>query len=96
MSYWRTLVKAPPAFSRKIMPPTPQRSSCSSIDTVQGQTEVEDQQSGSQEKEIEGQRRWNARDRTVIVKMEQYVNEGDCVKLEIGELELLLSRRFRS
>ena len=33
---------------------------------------------------------WNARDRTVIAKKEKYLNESDCMKLELEELELLL------
>ena len=33
---------------------------------------------------------WNAHERTVIARMEQYLNASDCVKLEIEELELLL------
>ena len=82
MNYDGTPVKAPPASRRKIMP-TPQQSSYSSIETVQWQTEVEDQESGSFEKEFEGQHRRNARDRTVIGRMEQYLNESDCMKLEL-------------
>ena len=85
-----TPVKAPPASRRKIMPPTPQQSSYSSIETKQWQTEVEDQEIGRNEKEFEGQHRWNVRDRTVIARMEQYLNESDCMKLENEELELLL------
>ena len=61
------------------MPPTPQQSSHSSLEAMQWQTEMEVQGSS-----------WNARERTVIAKMEQYLNESDCMKLEIEELELLL------
>ena len=89
MNYEGTPVKAPPASRRKIMP-TPQQSSYSSIETVQWQTEVEDQESGSYEKEFEGQHRRNVRDRTVIARMEQHLNESDCMKLEIAGLELPL------
>ena len=32
---------------------------------------------------------WNVRERTVIARMEQYLNASDCMKLEIEELELL-------
>ena len=60
MSYEGTPVKAPPVIRRKMMLPTPQQSSYSSIEAMQWQTEMEDQGSG-----------WNARDRTVIAKMEQ-------------------------
>ena len=72
------------------MLPTPQQSSLSSIEAMQWQTEMEDQDSGSKEKEVEGQHRWNARDRTVIARMEQYLTENDSIKVEIEELELLL------
>ena len=61
------------------MPPTPQESSHSSIEVVQWQIEMEDQGSA-----------WNACDRTVIAKMEKYLNESDCIKLAIEKLELLL------
>ena len=61
------------------MPPSPQQSSYPSIEARQWQTEMEDQGIG-----------WNARDRTVIAKLEKYLNESDCLKLEIEELELLL------
>ena len=79
MCYEGTPVKAPPASRRRMMPPTPQQSSYSSIEAMQWQTDLEDQGSG-----------WNARDRTVIAKMEQYLNDSDCIKLEIEELELPL------
>ena len=35
---------------------------------------------------------WNARDRTVIAKMEKYLNKSGCMKLGMEELELLLGR----
>ena len=41
------------------------------------------------EMEIQGSS-WNARERTVIARMEQYLNASDCMKLEIEELELPL------
>ena len=50
------------------------------------QTELQDQESGRNEKELEGQQRWHARDRTVIARVEQYLNDSDNIKLEI-ELE---------
>ena len=61
------------------MPPTPQQSPLSFIEDLQWQTEMEVQGSS-----------WNARERTVIVRMEKYLKESDCLKLEIEELELLL------
>ena len=39
---------------------------------------------------MEGGYRWNARDRTVTARMEQYLNESDSLKEEVEELELLL------
>ena len=61
MSDEGTPVKAPPASRRKIMPPTPQQCSPSSIEAMQWQTEVEDQESGSHE-EFEGEHQLTARD----------------------------------
>ena len=57
---------------------------------MQWQTEVEDKESSSYEKEFEGEHRWNARDRTVIARMEQHPNKSDSIKVEIEELESLL------
>ena len=51
---------------------------------------MEDQESGSCEMEYEGEHRWTARDRTVIARMEQYLNENDNMRVEIEELEFLL------
>ena len=90
MNYDGTLVKAPPASRRKIMPPAPQQSLQPSIEAGLLQTEVEDQASGSCEMEYGGEHRWSARDRTVISRMEQYLNENDSMKVGIEELELLL------
>ena len=70
------------------MPPTPQPSLPSSIEAVQLQSEVEDQESRSGEMEFEDEHRWTARDRTVIMKMEQYLNDN--MRVEIEELEFLL------
>ena len=61
------------------MPPTPQLSSRSSIEAMQWQIEMEVQGSS-----------WDTRERTVLRKMEQYLNESDCMKLEIEELEVPL------
>ena len=38
----------------------------------------------------EGEHRWTARDRTVIARMEQYLDENDNMRVEIEELEFLL------
>ena len=72
MSYEGTPAKAPPASRRKMMPPTPQQSSQSSIGAVQLQMVVEDQEFA-----YEGEYRWTARDRVVIARMEQYLNESE-------------------
>ena len=61
------------------MPPTPQQSSSPSIEEMQWQTEMGVQGSS-----------WSAVERTVIARMENYLNEKDCLKLEIEELELLM------
>ena len=53
MSYEGTPVKAPPASRRKIMLPTPQQSLHSTIEAMQWQTEVEDQESCSYGKELD-------------------------------------------
>ena len=52
--------------------------------------EVEDQENGSCGMEQGGEHRWSARDRTLIARMEHYLNENDSMKVGIEELELLL------
>ena len=79
MSYEGTPVKAPPTTRRRMTPPTPQQSSQSWNEDTQWQTEMEVQGSS-----------WSARERTVVARMEKYLNDSDCMKLEIEELELLL------
>ena len=59
MVYESSPVTAPPLSRRRMMPP---QSSQSSIEEVQRQIEVEDQT-------------WNARERTVIARMEQYLEK---------------------
>ena len=81
----RTPVKTPSASRRKIKPRTPQQSSQSSIEAAQWQTEVDDHESGSYEKEFEGEHRWIVRENTVIARVEQYLNESDNMKVEIDE-----------
>ena len=66
MSHEGTPVKAPPPTKRRMMPPKPQQGSLSMLGDTQWQTEVDDQESC-----------WNARDRTVIAKMEKNLNESD-------------------
>ena len=52
--------------------------------------EVDDQENCSCGMEYEGERRWTARDRVVITRMERYLDESDSLKVEVEELELLL------
>ena len=61
------------------MPPTPQQSSPTSIEEVHWQLEME----------VRGSR-WIARERTVIARMEKYLNKKGCLKLDIEELEFLM------
>ena len=84
MSYEGTPVKAPPIARRRMMPPTPQQSSHSFIEDMQWQTEMEVQGSS-----------WTARERAVIARMDQYLNTGVCMKLELEELELLLVHKIQ-
>ena len=51
---------------------------------------MEDQEVGVCEKECEDGQRWTPHDRTIIAKMEQYLNDSDIVKVECDELDLLL------
>ena len=67
-----------------MMPPTPQQSSHSSMEEMQGQAEMEVQ--GSM---------WSARERTVIAEMENNLDKSDDMKVEVEELELG-PRRLRS
>ena len=57
------------------MQPTPRQNSQSSLEVEQGQFEVEDQT-------------WSARDRIVIARTKQYLEESQSLKVE--ELESLL------
>ena len=90
MSCEGTRVKAPLPSSRKIMPPTPQQGSQSPIEAMQWQTEVEDKEGGSYEKEFEGEHRWTACHKRVIARTEQYLSKSDSMRVEIEELESLL------
>ena len=86
----RTPVKAPPASRRKVMPHPPQQGRQPSNEAMQLHMEVDDQENCSCGMEYEGERRWTARDRVVITRMEQYLDESDSLKVEVDELELLL------
>ena len=81
MSFEGSPVKALPASRRRMMPPTPQHSSHSSIEDMQL---------------CSGKRKWRYKEvagmlvkETVITRMENYLNKRDCLKVEIEELELL-------
>ena len=64
-------------FVEPMMPPTPSQNSYSSLEEEQGHFNVVDQM-------------WSARDRTIIAKTNQYLEESKSLKLEIEELESLL------
>ena len=64
-------------MSRRKITPTPQRSLQPSIEAMQLQVEVEDQENCSCGVEYGGEHRWTARDRVVIARMEQYLDESD-------------------
>ena len=70
-------MKAPPLSRRRTMPPAPLQNSYSSFEEEQGNFEVEEQT-------------WSARDRTIIAKTNQYLEERKSSKVEIEELESLL------
>ena len=60
-----------------MMPPTPLQHSYSSFEEEQGHFLVEGQD-------------WSARDRTVIARTKQYLEESKSLKVEVEELESLL------
>ena len=76
MSYEGTPVEAPASTRRRMMPPTPQQISHSSTDERQWQSDLEAQLSI-----------WSTRERTVIARMENYLDKSDDVKVEIEELK---------
>ena len=52
--------------------------------------QVEDQENCSCGMEHGGEHRWTARDRVVVKRMEQYLDETDSRRVEVEELEHLL------
>ena len=74
MRFEDSQVKAPPLSLRRMMPPTPLQNSYSSLEEEQEHFEVEDQI-------------WSARDRTVIARTKQYLEESKNSKFEVEELE---------
>ena len=78
MRFEGSQAKAPPQSRRRTIPPTPLQNSYSSSEEEQGHFEVEDQS-------------WSARDRTIIARTKQYLEEG-CImkKWKFEELESLL------
>ena len=84
--FLQTPVKTPSA-TRRIMPPTSQQSPRTWVEDTPRQ--VEDQEFGVCDKDYEDGHRWTAHDRTIIAKMEQYLNESDIVQVEVDEQELL-------
>ena len=70
MRFEGSQVKAPPPSRRRMMLPTPLQNSCSSFEEEQELFEVEDQI-------------WSARDRTVIARTKQYLEESKSLKVVI-------------
>ncbi len=62
---------------RRTMPPTPLQISYSSFEEEQVHSEVE-------------QQIWSARDRTIVARTKQHLEESYSMKVEVGELESLL------
>ena len=60
-----------------MMPPTPLQNSNDTFEEEQGLFDVEDQM-------------WSARERTIIVRTKQYLEESYSVNVEVEELEDLL------
>ena len=73
-------VKAPPLTRRRIIPSTPQQSSHSSHEELQWQAEME----------VQGTAGVSAKGR-FFAKKEDYLNNHDSVKVEVEELELMMS-----
>ena len=76
MRFEGSQVVAPPLSRRRMMPPTLVQNSFSSFEE-EGHFEVEDQI-------------WSARDRTVVARTKQYLEESKSKKVEFEELESLL------
>ena len=77
MRYEDSTVKAPLPSRRRMTPPTPLQKFVFIIRKEQEHFEVEDQM-------------WSARDRTIIAKTKQYLEERKSLKVEIEELESLV------
>ena len=77
MRYERLQVKAPPLSRRRMMSLTPLQNSNDTFEEEQGRFVVEDQM-------------WSAKERTIIARTTQYMEESYSVKVEAEELEDLL------
>ena len=73
MSFEGTPEKASPATRRRKMLPTPQQGSHPLFEEMQWQADMEAQGSI-----------WSARERTVIARIENYLDKSDDMKLEVG------------
>ena len=73
MSFEGTPEKASPATRRRKMPSTPQQGSHMLIEEMQWQADMEAQGSI-----------WSARERTVIARIENYLDKSYDMKLEVG------------
>ena len=67
MRFEGSQAEAPPLSRRRMRPPTPLQHSYSSFEEQQGPFEAEDQT-------------WSARDRTVIARTNQYLEESKSLK----------------
>ena len=77
MRYEVSQVKASPITRRRMTPPAPMQNSYTSSEREQGCNEEEG-------------RGWNARERTNIARMKQYLERSFSVKVRVEELEGLL------
>ena len=74
MRYEGPPVKAPPITRTRMTPPTPMQNSYTSFERKKGSYEEEG-------------RGWNARERTIIARTEQFLERSHSVKVRVEELE---------
>ena len=77
MRYEGSQVKEPPITRRRMTPLTPMQNSYTSFESEQGSYDEEG-------------RGWNARERTIVARMKQYLETSFSVKVWVEELEGLL------
>ena len=79
----KLLNHVPPASRRRTAAPTPQQGSQQLVESLQRQAEEEDEERGEHE------RRWTAKEKAVVPRLEQYLKRTNNIKVEIEELEHL-------